>query len=219
MKRIVALVFILIVLALIALSRFGPTVEESKVYYYSPVWSPDAKSVAYFKRSMKYSYTSPFLKLPALAPERTYSFKKDSLELIINEFGASGERVIKKLTNSVDKVDPTDIGAVDAKIIWYLKGYLQYAIITSGFTKDLDTGNNFIRPDGEGNTWVSLSYDARTKIISSSPIIMNNKELYPRGSGSAIFVFDHNDKTVKLLVGEKAPLPKYRPYTPPSGES
>lgn len=198
------------------LSRIGPTVEVDKTLYYSPVWSPDAKSIAYVKRTMKYAYTDALLDLPVLTPERALSFQKDSLELVVNELGGAGERVIKKFDVPKDKEDPADEGIVDVKLGWYLKGYLQYRLITSGFTKDLDTGNNFIFSDGKNDMFVSPSWDAKTKIVKSFPIIVGDKEIYPPGISRAVFEFDHSKKTVRLLVGDKRVRPpKYRPYTPP----
>lgn len=201
------------------LSRIGPSVEVNKTLYYSPVWSPDAKSIAYVKRAMRYTYIDAVLDLPVLTPDRTFSFQKDSLELVVNDLSGAGERVIKKFDVPKDKEDPTDEGIVDVKLGWYLKGYLQYCVITSGFTKDLDTGNHFIFPDGRNDAFISPSWDAKTKIVKSFPIIIDNKEIYPPGISRAIFQIDHNSKTVKLLVGDKSVRPpKYRPYTPPKDQ-
>ncbi len=206
-------------LAAVLLSRIGPTVEVNKTLYHSPVWSPDAKSIAYVKRTMKYTYTDPFLDLPVLTPDRALSFQKDSLELVVNDLSGAEEKVIKKFDVPKDKEDPTEEGIVDVKLGWYLKGYLQYCVTTSGFTKDLDTGNHFIFPDGRNDMFVSSSWDAKTKIVKSFPVIMDNKELYPPGISRAVFEFDHAKKSVRLLVGDKSVSPpKYRPYTPPKDQ-
>lgn len=204
---------ILILAGGLGAARFGPTTEVKRVYYYSPVWSPDQKSVAYFKRTMDYTYETAYWHLSNVTPDRTYSFKADSVELVVRDIAASKENVIKKFDNSTGKVDPTDLGSFDAKIGWYTKGYLQYCLVSMGFAKEIDSGNHFIRPDGKGDTWDSPSYDARSKIIDSFPSFMKNKELYPVTMSSDVFMLDHDAKTVKRLFGDgRETVPKYRPH-------
>lgn len=210
-KKKLAVTVAIIALVIVALGRFGPSVQEKKVYYHAAVWSPDVKSVAYMTRTMEYSFTKPFLKLPVITPERSYTFSKDALELVIDPVDKGKARVIKKFDLEAEKLDPTDLGSVDARLGWYLKGYLQYSVVTSGFSKNLDTGNYFIGPNGKGEVFVAPSEDAKRKIISSFPTLSGNKELFPRGIAASLYIFDHNTKKVRLLMGDdKAPVPKYR---------
>lgn len=166
---------------------------------------------------MVYSYTDPVLKLPYLTPKRTYAFSKDAFQLIVRPVEKGDEEVIKEFKISLTKTEPLDpFGNIEPKLGWYEKGYLQYAVVTSGFKEELDTGNNFILPDGKGDTYVSPTWEPKSKIINSFPVSKNNLEIFPVGPSKAIFVFDHAAKKVRFFVGDKTErLPKYRPYTEP----
>jgi hypothetical protein len=211
-RKVIGLVIIIAALVVAGLGWFGPAVQVRKILYYSPVWSPDGKAIAFFKRSMEYTHTKPVIDLPFITPDTpSYNFTKDSLVLAEQPATGGKERVIRAFKLSLDKEDPGDEGGVNVKLGWYSKRpIIQYCVVSFGFKNDLDTGNHFINPDGSGDSYQSPSFDAKTKIVDSFPTTVNNKELWPDGGSKAIFEFDNLAKKVTLLLGDsRQPLPKY----------
>lgn len=217
-KRRVRLRYFLLgaIVVVLALGYFGPAKRVKTTLYYSPVWSADATSIAYGKRVVSYTFVEPYIKLPFLKPSPRYNFDRDDLYLAINSSGGTGERTIKKFSLSKAKISNDELGRIEAKVSWYREGLILYNFRTRDFSPEFQTGNYFIRPDGTGEFFVSETYDPRLLTAPAFPTMVNNMELWTRRDGdNTIFLFDHSEKVVRVLLTNEATTPRLPTYRPP----
>jgi hypothetical protein len=212
-------IFLVAFVLLFSLAYFGPRKEEKKLLFYSPVWSPDGKQVAYVKRFMHYTYVKPFIKLPFYQPSKRYSFFEDKIALAVNNSSGDSEKIIKRMALPKEKENNNTLGTIEVRLAWFKDGWIQYAITGELFDTPIDTGNYLIRPDGSEDHYFSPTFDAKTQIVRPFPTLVGNKEIATLGEEStAIYIFDHTTKSVTLYLKadgvETTKLPKYRPPGP-----
>jgi hypothetical protein len=193
---------IVMLLLVISMSGCGKTNELKKEnWYQSAVWSPDGQQVAYFKRYLEFTPSTPLINFFIGEGSSENTIQKDMVVLCLNDKNGQKEVAIKNITYPLMQKDKYTISSLYSTISWREDGIYYGISMDNYFT----TGVYRILPDGTNDQLIQGGTEAINKTITG-PAVMQGLELYSnsgnygRFTNRAIFIFDHNRKDVSVFV-------------------
>lgn len=199
------------------LAGCGPSQEQHTENWYSAAtWSSDGTQIAYFKRYVEYTRTTPRVSWFIGEDTQSTTLKRDQLFLCINDVTGKSERIISEVPYDLFQPDPYTLPGIYTVIVWENQTLLYGA----GQRDIFATGVRRVNLQNEQDKLVEAGFEAMVALSRRRERVFNGQELYSSAEGDygyfgdqTIYIFDHNRRSVAVYLHD--PLNKKKPYVPP----
>jgi hypothetical protein len=210
-------VAVLMVLTTFLTGCGGVEEERRENRYSSAVWSPDGTQVAYFRRYVEYTHTSPRVSWLVGEEANENVLSRDQLFLCVNDLTGEAERVLTEIEYALPQRDPYTIPSLHTAVSWEGPVALLYG---AGKRDVFSTGVRRRSVRGDQDELVEAGFEPLVALGRQGVRIHKGLELYSDAEGGygyfdnqTIYMFNHNTRSVSVYLHD--PLSREAPYVPP----